>query len=206
MRQFGVIVCLDNGEEGPSPLLEPILFDPAATWLAAALKLAGATDFFVICREAQRQAAAPCFPEGTLFAAREECREALVDFLTSCRRAIAVTQPVFVLEPALARLRDGQTALTVKEEAMCRAEDDTPARTGVFEVTAQAQAAIAGGGSLSAALLHHCPQYVDAVDAFLPISLEGIHSIYGTLQTAAKQFSIRRLRDQGLHCIDPYTG
>ena len=68
MRQFGVIVCLDNGEEGPSPLLEPILFDPAATWLAAALKLAkklgpGKTVVTILPDTAERYFSTPLFQE-----------------------------------------------------------------------------------------------------------------------------------------------
>ncbi len=62
---LGAIVFLSRDERGASPLLNDILFDPAALWLSETLRSAGVERFFVVCEPEDVQAAAQCFPEGT---------------------------------------------------------------------------------------------------------------------------------------------
>ena len=50
MRSMGAIVFLPREGEEPSLLLRPILFDPAAVWLSAALERAWVERFLVVCR------------------------------------------------------------------------------------------------------------------------------------------------------------
>ena len=60
MEPFGAIVVLNREEaHAPSLMLEPILFDPAAQWLVAALKRHGACRFLVVCHPDDREAALP---------------------------------------------------------------------------------------------------------------------------------------------------
>ena len=85
MDRFAAVVKLSRDEQGKTPLLEPVLFDPAALWLSSALEREGASRFFVFCHRDDMAAAAPCFPEGTVFACPDtaEGQAALADFTAS---------------------------------------------------------------------------------------------------------------------------
>lgn len=63
METTGAIVFCQR-EGGTSPMLEDLLFSPAALWLAEALKSEGVERFFVVCHADDRERAAACFPAG----------------------------------------------------------------------------------------------------------------------------------------------
>ena len=56
------IVFLPRVGDGPCLMLEPILFDPAALWLAETLSRAGVERFLVACHRDDRERAQACFP------------------------------------------------------------------------------------------------------------------------------------------------
>ena len=98
MEPFGAIVVLTReAEHTPPLLLEPILFDPAARWLAAALKRAGARRFLAVCHPDDKEAAIPCFPEGTVFvlAGTPEAQEAVDRFREGPGQVRVIDAPVF---------------------------------------------------------------------------------------------------------------
>jgi len=68
MVSTGAILHLSRNEQGFAPLLEPILFDPAALWFSCACLRTGVSRFFVLCHPDDVPAARPCFPEDTIFA------------------------------------------------------------------------------------------------------------------------------------------
>ena len=101
MEPFGVIIVMSRTEENtPSLLLDPILFDPAARWLAAALKRHGARRFLVVCHPQDREAALPCFPEGTDFVPEGEADEAMARFREGPGQVTVIDSPVFWDESA----------------------------------------------------------------------------------------------------------
>ena len=67
MNATGAVVFLPREGNGVSLMLEDLLFDPAALWLAQALSRAGVERFFVVCHTDDREKAQACFPEGTEF-------------------------------------------------------------------------------------------------------------------------------------------
>ena len=99
MRSMGAIVFLPREGEEPSLLLRPILFDPAAVWLSAALERAGVERFLVVCREEDRAAAGASFPQGTEFVTEgaEDAASRLLAFLDDLEDRVCVfTRPVFL--------------------------------------------------------------------------------------------------------------
>ena len=67
MEALGAIVFLPADEQASPLFLQKILFDPAALWLAHALKAEGVERFLVVCDNAHRDLAGDCFPADTLF-------------------------------------------------------------------------------------------------------------------------------------------
>ena len=49
MNATGAVVFLPREGNGPSLMMEELLFDPAALWLAESLRAAGVERFFVVC-------------------------------------------------------------------------------------------------------------------------------------------------------------
>ena len=98
MEPFGAIILMTRKEEHtPSLLLEPILFDPAARWLAAALKRAGARRFLVVCHPDDREAAISCFPQETVFVSEgtPQVQEAMDLFQAGPDKVTVIDSPVF---------------------------------------------------------------------------------------------------------------
>ena len=67
MEALGAIVFLPADEQASPLFLQKILFDPAALWLAHALKAEGVERFLVVCDDAHRDLAGDCLPADTLF-------------------------------------------------------------------------------------------------------------------------------------------
>ena len=59
MNATGAVVFLPREGNGPSLMLEELLFDPAALWLAESLRAAGVERFFVVCHTGRRPASPP---------------------------------------------------------------------------------------------------------------------------------------------------
>ena len=94
MNATGAVVFLPREGNGVSLMLEDLLFDPAALWLAQALSRAGVERFFVVCHTDDREKAQACFPEGTEFVTgvSEDAVEQLVAFLNELEgRVLVVT-------------------------------------------------------------------------------------------------------------------
>lgn len=139
MECMGAIVFLPGEGEGPSLMLRPILFDPAAAWLSAALERAGVNRFLVVCREEDRDAAGACFPRGTEFVTggAEDASDRLTAFLDGLEGRVCVfTRPVFLDD-------QGAGYLTGRfGDALPRGED-----TGAYTLPARALREAAAGGA-----------------------------------------------------------
>ncbi len=109
MEHFGAIVFLLREDGSPSPMLDPVLFDPAALWLSSALTRAGVERFLVVCDGADLDAARPCFPDGTRFAhaGTEEARQSLPAFLDGLDSVAVFTRPIFLDDNGARRLLSG---------------------------------------------------------------------------------------------------
>lgn len=138
MNATGAVVFLPREGSGPSLMLEELLFDPAARWLAESLRSAGVERFFVVCHSDDREQAAACFPEGTelVTGTTEDAVEQLVAFLNALEgKAVVITRPV-LLSWSEAR------TLTGSENGGVLDNRDT----GVYRVDAAALSAALGEG------------------------------------------------------------
>ena len=107
MESLGAIVFLPREEGQPSLMLEELLFDPATTWLSAALERAGVTRFLVVCHSDDREAAQRCFPADTQFIMEgaEDAADNLLSFLSGLEGPVCVfTRPVFLDDQGAGRL------------------------------------------------------------------------------------------------------
>lgn len=187
------VVFLTREGAAPSVMLENILFDPAARWLAGSLGRAGVCRFLVACHEDDRAGAEACFPAGTAIVTTgsEDASAALEEFLKeNDGRVAVVTQPVFLDEADCLRLEDGRTAMAPQEGV------DTRGR-GVFELTQDGRRAILEGKALPDALERHGREYRGVGRR---VNRE---KLLGELQSAARMSAISRLTDQGVRFIDP---
>ena len=99
MSATGAVIFLPREGSGPSLMLQELLFDPAARWLARSLADAGVERFFVVCHSDDREAARACFPADTEFVTgvSEDAVEHLVAFLTGREgKVIVITKPVLL--------------------------------------------------------------------------------------------------------------
>lgn len=181
------IVFLPRVGDAPCLMLEPILFDPAAEWLAETLSRAGVERFLVACHRDDRERAQGCFPQGTVFVTtgEENAQEELHTFLSAPGRVVVVTEPVFLLSGAADRLRRGETG--------------SGAPSGVYEMSEDCRAAVLAGGDFLSALAAGSPQYGDLTLAVTRAELGG------DLPAAAKAQSVRRLQRRGVRFVDPQS-
>lgn len=96
MNATGAVVFLPREGNGPSLMLEELLFDPAALWLAESLRAAGVERFFVVCHTDDQARAAACFPAGTEFVTggSGDAVEQLSAFLNALEgKVIVITKP-----------------------------------------------------------------------------------------------------------------
>ena len=166
------IVFLPRVGDGPCLMLEPILFDPAALWLAETLSRAGVERFLVACHRDDRERAQACFPENTVFVTtgEENAQEELHTFLRATRRVIVVTEPVFLLAGAADRLREGRTG------------EGSP--SGVYEMSEDCRTAVLDGADFLTALAGNSTAYADLTMAVTKENLNG------DLPAAAKAQSV----------------
>lgn len=144
MGSMGAIVFLPREDDTPSLMLQDILFDPACTWLSAALERAGVERFLVVCHGDDQAAAEACFPAGTQFVTEGagDAAGRLSAFLSDLEGSVLVfTRPVFLDDQGAGRLT-GRFG-----EGLPRGED-----AGAYTMDAQAlrSAMEAGGDFLTA--------------------------------------------------------
>ncbi len=99
MNTSGAIVFLPREGICPSVFLSDILFDPAALWLSETLRRSGVERFLVVCDNADRDAAARCFPEDTTYVTSQatDAPARLADFLSQVPGGVVVvTRPVLL--------------------------------------------------------------------------------------------------------------
>lgn len=183
------VVFLPRDGEGRCLMLEPILFDPAALWLAETLRRAGVERFLVACYRDDRERARQCFPEGTVFVATGEeagAQAELDTFLSAPGRVIVVTEPVFLLAGAAQRLRQG--------------ERSGQGRCGVMELSDEGRRAVLGGQDFLAALNAGGIPY--GGELAMPVTRQALQT---DLPTAAKAQSVRRLQKRGVRFVDPQS-
>ena len=183
------IIFLPRVGDGPCLMLEPILFDPAALWLAETLSRAGVERFLVACHRDDRERAQACFPEGTVFATtgegEENAQEELHTFLRATGRVIVVTEPVFLCAGAADRLREGQTG----EGKL----------SGVYEMSEDCRSQVLEGGDFLTVLGMTSIPYADLT---MKVTRENLN---GDLPAAAKAQSVRRLQKRGVRFVDPQS-
>lgn len=145
MDSLGAIVFLPREEASGCLMLEPILFDPAAAWLSAALERAGVDRFLVVCGRDDLTAAQSCFPAGTQFVTDDatDAPARLAQFLGQVEGQVALfTRPVFLDDRGAGRLFSGE---------LPRGED-----SGTYLLSsADLAAALQGGEELLAAAQAH---------------------------------------------------
>lgn len=109
MEQKGAVIFLPREDGQNSRMLEALLFDPAALWLAEALRAAGVARFFVVCHGEDRARAEACFPTGTQFVTNgsEDGVEQLTAFLRELEGKVSVVTRAVILSWEEARQLTG---------------------------------------------------------------------------------------------------
>ena len=125
MELAGAIVFLPREGNGRSLMLEDLLFDPAALWLAEALRRAGVERFLVVCHRDDQEEASACFPEGTEFitTGTDDANQRLGAFLHGREGRVAVvTRPVQLLGEEAKALLSGEVYDVAEdwESGVCR--------------------------------------------------------------------------------------
>ena len=184
MDSLGAIVFLPREEGSPCLMLEPILFDPAAAWLSAALERAGVSRFLVVCNGEDLPAAQTCFPESTQFVTDDatDAPARLSRFLAEVAGRVALfTRPVFLDEGGVGRLLSGD---------LPRGED-----AGVYLLSAADLAAALGSGEELLSACSHGRSFgvrPGLYEGLLP--LQGSAPCWDSAQDLARMASIARLQ------------
>lgn len=178
-RCTAAIVFLPREGETPTLMLEPILFDPAAVWLRESLRRLGVERFLVACHKDDRDRAAQCFPEDTVFvttgasAAREELQ---IFLLETPDQVMVITEPVFLLDGPAPAGESGE---------------------GVHLLPEVNRQTVLAGGDLFEELKKLGP-------AKLPGAVRvDRESLLETLPALAKRQTVRRLWEAGVRFVDP---
>lgn len=138
MNATGAVIFLPREGTGVSLMLQELLFDPAARWLAQALSGAGVERFFVVCHSDDQAQAQACFPAGTEFVTgvSQDAVEQLVRFLESLEgKVLVLTKPV---------LLDWQEAGQLVSDQNAGALDNRD--TGIYRLDAAALGTALGEG------------------------------------------------------------
>ncbi|OUN02499.1 UDP-N-acetylglucosamine diphosphorylase [Flavonifractor sp. An92] len=125
METAGAIVFLPREGNGRSLMLEDLLFEPAALWLAETLRRGGVERFLVVCHQNDLEEAAACFPEGTelITTGTEDANQRLSAFLGGqTGRVVVVTKPVQLMEEDVKNLLSEQPSQSGddRETGVCR--------------------------------------------------------------------------------------
>lgn len=187
MDAAGAIVFLPREGNRPSVMLEPILFDPAALWLACELEREGVSRFLVVCDDADQNAAVDCFPQGTEFVTpgAKDAPQRLSDFLAKVPGAVTVVTRPVLLAPA-----GGSFELGGKPPADC-----------VFTIRGSAlSSALRDGQELDAALAA-LGDVKSWQGRFLPLKQDMVYRA-ATVEPLARSLSVERLLGAGVRIID----
>ena len=197
MSATGAVIFLPREGNGPSLMLQELLFDPAARWLAQALTDAGVERFFVVCHSDDREAAQACFPEGTEFVTgvSEDAVDQLVAFLAGVEgKVIVITRPV------LLSWGDARTLAASENGGVLDTKD-----TGVYRMDAGTLSQALGEGiGLEEALKEKGDKFnsrgVWFQDAY-PIRAGWAGRVEA--EGVARQYGARRLLEAGVRIMDP---
>ncbi len=188
MESLGAIVFLPREEQGSSPFLSDILYDPAALWLSETLRSAGVERFFAVCEGTDLERTRACFPEGSVILSDgdTDATARLHTFLEENPGGVVViTRPV-LLAP------EGTTfSLPGKEPAKC-----------VYDLK---------GAALLAAL-RDGKSFGEAVSAlgdpapwrgrYIPLKSDLSYRAF-TVDPLAKSLGVERLIAKGVRIMDP---
>ena len=199
MAQTGAVIFLPREEGQTSRMLEELLFDPAALWLAQALEDAGTDRFFVVCHGEDQAKAEPCFPEGTRFVTNgsADAVEQLTGFLQELEgKAVVITRPVLLSWEGARQLTEGGDA------GLAGSQD-----CGIYRAEAAALAqALSEGAGLEEAL-HEKADRIGGrsswEQSFSPFR-GGPQGRMEAEQTV-RQFGAQRLMEQGVRLMDAAT-
>ena len=199
MSVTGAVVFLPREGNGVSRMLEELLFDPAARWLAESLRAAGVERFFVVCHSDDREKAAPCFPEGTEFVTgvSQDAVEQLVRFLGELSgKAVVITRPV---------LLSWQAARVLADDSVAGPMDNRD--TGVYRMDAAQLAALLGqGAGLEEALKENADKAGGRSPWYQDVSLiRGGGEGRAEAELTARNYGAARLLEQGVRIMDPNT-
>ena len=196
METAGAIVFLPQEGNGRSLMLEDLLFEPAALWLAEALRRSGVERFLVVCHQNDREEAAACFPQETeiITTGTEDANQRLSAFLNGCTgRVVVVTKPVQLME---------EDVRTLLEEHPTQGSDDW--ESGVCRIDAAALAqALEEGGDFETALRERADRLGRS------IWLQSAHPIRAgwrermEAELLARNSGAVRLMESGVRIIDP---
>ena len=196
MGSMGAIVFLPREDDTPSLMLQDILFDPACTWLSAALERAGVERFLVVCHGDDQPAAQGCFPAGTEFVTEGagDAAGRLSAFLSGLEdRAFIFTRPVFLDDQGAGRLT-GRFG-----EGLPRGED-----AGVYAVDAPAlRAAMEEGGDFLTAVRAQGGVFgviPGTYQGLLPLDRSG--PVWDSAQYFARHASVDRLSAAAVRFLD----
>ena len=199
MSETGAVIFLPREGNGGSLMLQDLLFDPAARWLAQALSDAGVERFFVVCHSDDREKAQACFPDGAEFVTgvSQDAVEQLVAFLNGLEgKVVVITRPV---------LLDWQEARQLVSEQNAGALDTKD--TGMYRMDAAALAAALGEGTgLEEALKENADKLGGR-----SVWFQGGYSIRpgwsGRVEAEmmARQYGAMRLLRAGVRVMDPNT-
>ena len=196
MGSMGAIVFLPREDVTPSLMLQDILFDPACTWLSAALERAGVERFLVVCHGDDQPAAQGCFPAGTEFVTEGagDAAGRLSAFLSGLEdRAFIFTRPVFLDDQGAARLTGAL------DGGLPRGED-----AGVYAVDAQAlRAAMEEGGDFLTAVRAQGGVFgviPGTYQGLLPLDRSG--PVWDSAQYFARHASVDRLSAAAVRFLD----
>ena len=197
MNATGAVIFLPREGSGVSLMLQELLFDPAARWLAQSLAQAGVERFFVVCHSDDREKAQACFPEDTEFVTgvSEDAVEQLVSFLNELEgKVVVITKPV---------LLDWQEARQLVSEQNAGALDNKD--TGMYRLDAAALAAALGEGT---GLEEALKQNADLLGG-RSVWFQGGYSIRSgwsgraEAELTARQYGAVRLMQAGVRVMDP---
>ena len=196
MSMTGAVIFLPREGNAPSLMLQELLFDPAARWLAQALADAGVERFFVVCHSDDREAAQACFPEGAEFVTgvSEDAVEQLVAFLNGLEgKAVVITRPLLLDWEEARQLVSGQAAALDNRD------------TGVYRTDAAALSAALGGGTgLEEALREHADRLGGR-----SVWFQGGYAVRSgwagraEAEMTARQYGAMRLMRAGVRIVDP---
>lgn len=189
MVSNAAIITIDHIENGLPLMLRPLLFSPAAAWLARALQDAGVERFLLLTTPDLADAAAACFPDGTQICFLDDATvgDAVRAFAAgSDGEVISITQPVW--------LSFGGGELLTR---LGRMPEPDEAPIGIYRQSAQNLAAtgdLEGGVAFSPAM--------DDQPLALPLLDE---LTLNSAQYYARMERAEQLMLRGVHILDPQS-